>query len=231
MQRPKRAETLRLAGIHQSSCNGLWARTYLPDHLVVLEHPPGYINAVIVPVGPGHVLVDICVHASNAWRCHRADWAVEARNRCSSRAADDVRDSECVAERMNRGRVQFCQSERIDCVCAGGGCGKMMLRSLVGRCCGLMILILLLRLVAVTDTDETFDSTTPGLCFREISRDTHSLNLHARLLNLTRLVAVPKYASAVICTNMNVPVCHISAQHWTRRRKKKACLARPCSTT
>lgn len=40
-------------------------RTNLPHDLVVFQRTPGDINAVIIPVGSGHVFVDVCVHA-----CH-----------------------------------------------------------------------------------------------------------------------------------------------------------------
>lgn len=37
--------------------------TYLANDLVVLQHAPGNVHTVIVPVGPRHVLVDIGVNA------------------------------------------------------------------------------------------------------------------------------------------------------------------------
>lgn len=36
--------------------------TYLANNLVVLEHAPGNIDTVIIPVGPRHMLVDISVY-------------------------------------------------------------------------------------------------------------------------------------------------------------------------
>lgn len=40
-------------------------RTYLSDDFVILQHAPGDVDAVIVPIGPGHVLIDISVDASH----------------------------------------------------------------------------------------------------------------------------------------------------------------------
>lgn len=37
------------------------ALTNLSYYLVVLQHAPSYIDAIIVPVCPWHLLVDICV--------------------------------------------------------------------------------------------------------------------------------------------------------------------------
>lgn len=37
--------------------------TDFADHLVVLKNAPGDIHAVVVPVGPWHVLIDISVDA------------------------------------------------------------------------------------------------------------------------------------------------------------------------
>lgn len=40
--------------------------TYLADDFVVLQHAPLYIYAVIVPVAPRHVLVDVGVDSRHA---------------------------------------------------------------------------------------------------------------------------------------------------------------------
>ena len=42
--------------------------TYFADHLVVLEHAPGDIDAVVVPVGPRHVLVNIGIDTRHGAR-------------------------------------------------------------------------------------------------------------------------------------------------------------------
>ena len=44
--------------------------TNLANHLVVLQDTPGNVHTVIVPVGPGHVLVDIGIdarHGDGGW--------------------------------------------------------------------------------------------------------------------------------------------------------------------
>ena len=52
------------------------SRTYFPHHLVVFQHAPRNVDAIVVPIGPGHVLVDIRVHTGDAGRSH---WAALAR--------------------------------------------------------------------------------------------------------------------------------------------------------
>lgn len=38
-------------------------RTYFAHHFIVLKHSPGDIDAIIIPVGPRHMLVDIGIDA------------------------------------------------------------------------------------------------------------------------------------------------------------------------
>lgn len=40
-------------------------RTNLAHNFVVLQNAPGDVDAVIVPVGPRHGLVDICIDATH----------------------------------------------------------------------------------------------------------------------------------------------------------------------
>ena len=37
--------------------------TNLPNHLVILKDPPSDVYAVVVPIGPRHLLVDICINS------------------------------------------------------------------------------------------------------------------------------------------------------------------------
>lgn len=38
-------------------------RTYLANNFVILQHAPGNVDTVIVPIGPRHMLVDIGINA------------------------------------------------------------------------------------------------------------------------------------------------------------------------
>ena len=40
--------------------------TNLANNLVVLEQAPGYVDAIVVPVGPWHKRIDVGVHARHA---------------------------------------------------------------------------------------------------------------------------------------------------------------------
>lgn len=46
--------------------SNLTLRTYLADDLVILQHAPGDVHTVVVPVGPRHVLIDIGVNARHS---------------------------------------------------------------------------------------------------------------------------------------------------------------------
>ena len=46
-----------------AKCTVLESYTYFAHDLVVLQHAPADVDAVIVPVCPGHLLVDVGVHA------------------------------------------------------------------------------------------------------------------------------------------------------------------------
>lgn len=48
--------------------------TYLAHNLVVFQDPPRHIHAVIVPVGPRHSLVDICIDARHGAGGSIAGW-------------------------------------------------------------------------------------------------------------------------------------------------------------
>jgi hypothetical protein len=63
--------------IWKAGCAG--GRTDLAHDLVVLQHAPGYIHAVVVPVGARHVRVDVGVHASHAERLRIDSVAVEVK--------------------------------------------------------------------------------------------------------------------------------------------------------
>lgn len=43
--------------------------TNLADHFVVFQHTPRNVYTVIIPVGPGHTLIDVCINARHCeWR-------------------------------------------------------------------------------------------------------------------------------------------------------------------
>lgn len=44
------------------------ARTYFPNNFIVLQHAPRDVDAIIVPVCPWHLLVDVCVYTGHAVR-------------------------------------------------------------------------------------------------------------------------------------------------------------------
>jgi hypothetical protein len=45
------------------------SRTNLSHYFVVFQCTPGYVDAVIVPVGPGHISVDISIYPCHAaWK-------------------------------------------------------------------------------------------------------------------------------------------------------------------
>lgn len=39
--------------------------TDLANDLIVLQYAPGDVDAVVVPVGARHMLIDVCIHASH----------------------------------------------------------------------------------------------------------------------------------------------------------------------
>lgn len=55
------------------------ARTDLSDNLIILHHTPGNIHAVIVPVRPGHLLIDISIDPCHVAR--RRQQAETAKNK------------------------------------------------------------------------------------------------------------------------------------------------------
>lgn len=95
--------------------------TDLPDHLVILQNTPGDVHTVIVPVGPGHMFVDIGIDARHV----DGGWQAESGSAHNETYIDDKkrrgREGRRAKRRRREGRIAMEGTDNSSCEAKNGG--------------------------------------------------------------------------------------------------------------